>query len=312
MLGLLAVSLSIVLFASEWVLAALILKDRAVSPINLPDLADISKLTLFAQYSTAAYCKDVLNTQETLPLGYQTKVRCKSGNCPLVEAAEALIIVGFDRLEDAGVAWDSSKSVDVGGFVAVDKTNHNMIVSFRGTSNTEDLMDDAKIIQKPWKCDGCWAHQGFAQFWEAASVIVKSAISAYQDDFPNYPIVVTGHSLGGAIATLAAMELRDMFSSTSVYLYNYGAPEAGNQALADFVTKQGGNFRVTHFDDPVPRLPGTSLYAHTTPEYWISSKNFVPVTAADIKYMPNGGGDAGFYTTDFDAHHWYFGHVDVC
>ncbi|KAI9860576.1 MAG: hypothetical protein M1813_006000 [Trichoglossum hirsutum] len=311
MLGLLAISLSIVLFAPKWVLA-MILKDRAVPPINEPNLSDISRLTLFAQYSTAAYCKDVLNTQKTPPLGYQTKVRCKSGNCPLVEAAETLIIVGFDRLEDLDVAWDPSKSVDVGGFVAVDKTNGIMVVSFRGTSNNEDLIDDAKIIQKPWKCDGCWAHQAFAQFWDAASVTVETAISAYQADFPYYPIVVTGHSLGGAIATLAAAELRSRFPSATVYLYNYGSPEVGNQALADFVTSQGGNFRVTHFDDPVPRVPGTSLYAHITPEYWITSKNGVPVTAADIKYMPDGGGDVGLPNTDFDAHHWYFGHIDVC
>ncbi|KAH0551565.1 hypothetical protein GP486_007216 [Trichoglossum hirsutum] len=312
MLGLLAISLSIALFAPKWVLAASILKDRAVPPINQPNLADISNLTLFAQYSAAAYCKDVLNTQQTLPLGYQTKVRCKAGICPLVEAAETIIITGFDREEDHDVEWDPSKSIDVGGFVAIDKTNHVIVISFRGSSNLEDRIDDAKVIQKPWKCDGCWAHQAFAQFWEAALVTVQTAVSAYQSDFPSYPIVVTGHSLGAAVATLAAAEIRRWFPSIPVYLYNYGSPEVGNQALADFVTSQGGNFRVTHFDDPVPRLPGTSLYAHITPEYWITSKNNVPVKAADIKYMPDGGGDVGFPTTDLDAHNWYFGPIDSC
>ena len=40
-------------------------------------------------------------------------------------------------------------------------------------------------------------------------------------------ILVTGHSLGGALATLAATELRQTYGG-SVNLINFGSPRVGN------------------------------------------------------------------------------------
>jgi triacylglycerol lipase len=86
----------------------------------------------------------------------------------------------------------------------------------------------------------------------------------------------------------------------------------GNRATAKFISNQGSNFRVTHLDDPVPRIPLEPFYHHIMPEYWITSKNDVPVTAADIMYMPNGRGDVGAFNIDFEAHHWYLNRIDIC
>ncbi|RWA03406.1 hypothetical protein EKO27_g11698, partial [Xylaria grammica] len=61
----------------------------------------------------------------------------------------------------------------------------------------------------------------------------------------------------------------------------------GNAAFATFVSDQAGvEYRVTHLDDPVPRLPPIILgYAHTTPEYWLSNGDAFKTdyTTADIK-----------------------------
>jgi hypothetical protein len=51
-------------------------------------------------------------------------------------------------------------------------------------------------------------------------------------------------------------------------------------------------------------------YEHITPEYWIKTGNNIPVTAADIEYLPNGGGDvSGLTNLDFAAHCFYFNNI---
>jgi triacylglycerol lipase len=63
--------------------------------LALPALADITTavlddLTLFSQYSAAAYCSTNLNSTGVA-------VTCSVGNCPLVEAADTQILYDFDE-----------------------------------------------------------------------------------------------------------------------------------------------------------------------------------------------------------------------
>lgn len=62
---------------------------------------------------------------------------------------------------------------------------------------------------------------------------------------------LTGHSLGGALATVAAARLGDFQG-----LYTYGCPRVGDAAFVNsFADKQA--FRFVHHDDAVTRLPPT-------------------------------------------------------
>jgi hypothetical protein len=78
--------------------------------------------------------------------------------------------------------------------------------------------------------------------------------------FPGYPLVVTGHSLGGAMATVTATALRSLEEfkhlSQNILLYTYGAPMVGNPELINEIQGHGNkNFRVTKGSDPVPHVP---------------------------------------------------------
>ena len=62
----------------------------------------------------------------------------------------------------------------------------------------------------PWPevCTLCTAHAGFLGSWTAVKSQVESVLASATADYPSYKLVATGHSLGAAVATLAAADLR--------------------------------------------------------------------------------------------------------
>lgn len=169
-------------------------------------------------------------------------------------------------------------------------------------------------------CDltrGCEAHDGFYKSWRQSSSTVTAALESALSANPGYALVVTGHSLGAAVATLAGAEWRN--AGYSCDIYTYGSPRVGNDVLADYVTAQpGGEYRITHYDDIVPRLPPMFLgYRHTSPEYWLSKgpATNTDYSVGDIVVCPgiaNVSCNAAFDGLDFTAHDYYFEDITAC
>ncbi|KAL8762336.1 MAG: hypothetical protein Q9184_001643 [Pyrenodesmia sp. 2 TL-2023] len=213
----------------------------------------------------------------------------------------------------------SSLQTDVTGYVAIDNTRSLTVLAFRGSRSVRNFVTDANFpATKTDICDSCTAHAGFWNSWVEARPGVMAALKTAAASHPNNRVVIVGHSLGGAIADFAAASIRK--SGVVADLYTYGAPRIAGSALSDFITNQnmGGNFRVTHKDDPVPRLPPVLLgFVHISPEYYISSPNDVVPTPNDItKYtgsinlLGNSGNNP--LTTDLSAHGWYFNDIGAC
>uniref|UniRef100_A0A914QV70 Fungal lipase-like domain-containing protein n=1 Tax=Panagrolaimus davidi TaxID=227884 RepID=A0A914QV70_9BILA len=84
---------------------------------------------------------------------------------------------------------------------------------------------------------------------------VEKALKKYS----NYKVTFTGHSLGGAMASLAALKTvhKKLRDKNDVILYTFGQPRVGNVVLArnhdKLVPK---SFRIVHSIDIVPHLPG--------------------------------------------------------
>ncbi|KAL5118906.1 hypothetical protein ACEQ8H_003229 [Pleosporales sp. CAS-2024a] len=258
------------------------------------------KLLFYSQYSAAAYC--LANNDSP-----NTKVTCAQGNCPLVEAANTTTVSEFEN----------SILTDVTGFVATDTTNKLIVLAFRGSRSIRNWITDVVFPVVPTTiCSTCLVSDGFWTSWLEAQSTVLTAIASAQAQYPDYQLVATGHSLGGALASIAAGILRSQ--GKNIDLYTYGSPRVGLDAVADYLSKTtlGQNYRVTHLHDPVPKLPPAFLgYRHVSPEYYITAANNVSVTPADISVIQgtvNFTGNAGDLGLDPAAHGWYFDSIDVC
>lgn len=124
---------------------------------------------------------------------------------------------------------------------------------------------------------GARFHRGFlealAEIWEPLRAAVRAEL-----DRQDRPLWVTGHSLGGAIALLAAWRLqRDFIAIHEVV--TFGAPMIGNAAAAEAFQREFPDkiFRYIDIEDPVPLLPSMSLvanaYAHCLNEVRLQGPN---------------------------------------
>ena len=87
---------------------------------------------------------------------------------------------------------------------------------------------------------------------------IRAAVAGHLQHNPAAEIMITGHSLGGALATLCFLDLERTLGVKVSFapLYIYGAPRVGNAAFAAYSASRGVPiFRVVHNRDPVPHLP---------------------------------------------------------
>lgn len=112
---------------------------------------------------------------------------------------------------------------------------------------------------------GARFHRGFMQALDEIWTPMFSKLDAVVAQ-KDRPLFVTGHSLGGALALLAAWRLqRQMIAVHNVY--TFGAPMVGNDVAAKAFEKEfpGRIYRYVDGGDMVPKLPTISLFSN---EYW--------------------------------------------
>ncbi|KAH7337905.1 Alpha/Beta hydrolase protein, partial [Pyrenochaeta sp. MPI-SDFR-AT-0127] len=229
----------------------------------------LSRFQLMEQYAAAAYCTENNNSPGT-------QLSCHVGNCPRVDAADTTTALEFENYSTPGT--------DATGFVAIDRTERLIVVGFRGTASLLGWIINLRFNRVPTTiCDGCGVHQGFWDSWLSVRDTISNAVRNAVAANPGFSVVCTGHSLGGAIASLAAADLRN--AGYNATLYSFGAPRFADAALSNYISSQpGGNYRITHTNDPVPRVPPSWTGAvYIRPEYYITTLNFLPVNQADIR-----------------------------
>lgn len=58
------------------------------------------------------------------------------------------------------------------------------------------------------QCKGCTVHEGFYLDYLSVAAKITSVIKSLLAKYPDAKLIVTGSSLGGALATIAGLELQ--------------------------------------------------------------------------------------------------------
>lgn len=120
-----------------------------------------------------------------------------------------------------------------------------ILVCFRGSAAKANFIDDAKFLQRahpPRRTHGrrvVRVHHGFHATW--ADTGTRAKVLAYVGALLRaaparecVEVITTGHSLGGALASLAAFDIAQHcgVAQRRVSCYTFGCPRVGNHAFA--------------------------------------------------------------------------------
>jgi pimeloyl-ACP methyl ester carboxylesterase len=179
-----------------------------------------------------------------------------SGRPPLKAALGAVGITS--------VGWFSDEATQTDAFGAV-MPGAGAVISFRGTDpeSAANIATDLDAVLVPWPGNGR-VHAGFLLAFNG----LRPSIEKWMHDEGADPgaLVIVGHSLGAALATLAAAAWK------APRLLTIGSPRVGD---ADFVSLLGQTEIVRYVNccDVVTRLPPQTpgLFADTAPARYIDS-----------------------------------------
>ncbi|KAJ7891789.1 Alpha/Beta hydrolase protein [Mycena leptocephala] len=310
-------SLFLALSVSTAVASPLSLASQSTFSLDLLDLLDSSS-PLDSPISTLAVSKSLYDEfvryAKYASAAYRKECPSPLGNT-LVKAAR--IILPFRLSLD-----------DRRGFIARDDTRKEIVVSFPGTNNLADFITDMKFRRVPFispgipldMADRLSVHRGFLAAYNIVAQVVLDAVKAEFAEHPAYTIVVTGHSLGGAIASLAAPALKSELPAAAIKLFTFGQPRVGNRNFAAFVEKKLGVdniFRAVHKKDGVPTMvPPVLGYRHFATEYWQYMNPIIPSLAHQtVKKCSHMSGEDFTCSMILPStginlwHPYYFGHV---
>lgn len=297
-----------------------------VAPSSATATAPISQslydtAVTYSHLSNVAYC---INTPfEALSSDFTCGVACS--HFPDMELVQ---VFGGDAFETS-----------ITGFLAIDHVKKEKYVVYRGTYDIGDAYTDIQLSQSPYlvtapnvnaTCDGCTIHDGWNKAYKETMDIIGEKLAAHVTSNPDYRLIVTGHSLGAAIAVISASALK--IGGQDPYLYTYGQPRIGNFQFSDFVSKlwfgEGDGlstdesrryYRFTHWNDFFVGFPAFNDYVHSIGEIYI---DYYTVNPPLSKVRSCAGPESmSCYRKDFDIlaranilknHLAYFDWISFC
>ncbi|GMT27522.1 hypothetical protein PFISCL1PPCAC_18819, partial [Pristionchus fissidentatus] len=179
--------------------------------------------------------------------------------------------------------------------IIVDAPQH-IVVAFQGTSSRTQLITELveSITSPKHQVPGIGSVQRY--FFVALESIAKpiaQKLDKLRDMYPEKSVLFTGHSLGGALASLAAAEYANAtkIDPSKLYLVTFGQPRVGNYEYAQSVDRMVPNtWRIVHKLDLVAHVP-YCVGLRTCSDFL----NHSPYHHGTEVWFPNSMGDGDLY-----------------
>ncbi|MEH7347779.1 lipase family protein [Gottfriedia acidiceleris] len=219
--------------------------------------------------------KSSLNSEEAILLSgmcYQTYVLFVKGIVTLPRGYELRYII----YADANV---ENPTNEVFGFIAESK--EQIIIAFRGyASYPADLIAAYDILQVPYPYveNSGKTSRGFTCIYQST----RKKLFKELNKFPkNKKLFITGHNYGGALATLATLDIINNSKFKNASVYTYGSPRVGDPDFGyRFNQDVKNSHRIVNIHDsfttfpekfyPPPFTKDGIYYQHVNTKYPIS------------------------------------------
>lgn len=199
-----------------------------------------------------------------------------------------VIYAGYEKISNAfpivpgfEVPSPSSGPIPI-GFIAESSVSNDIYIVFRGTGNGAEWKQDAKFVKVPCSFipqaqqNDEFVHTGFYELYttgtndntDSPQNVIKKYLTNLsireQSQGKTYNVSSAGHSLGGALATLAICDIVLNTKYKTAKMYNFGSPRVGDldfakkfnsNTLFNGISGIPGSWRIANINDIVTMLP---------------------------------------------------------
>ena len=158
------------------------------------------------------------------------------------------------------------------GLICQVNQSGDVVIAIRGTEGILEWIHDAEFDQVPCPFLAGAGHteDGFTAMYESLrtgaepdSPAVVNALGKLTFPHPVGSVTICGHSLGGALATLLALDVAANTVFTEPAVYSYASPRTGDSLFAStFDQVVSNSYRIANRLDIVPALPPPLDYEH--------------------------------------------------
>ena len=167
------------------------------------------------------------------------------------------------------------------GLILQAATAGDVVIAIRGTEGIQEWIHDAQfpLVTCPFLAGAGHTEDGFTAMYlsmttslDPSCPSVTRALPTLAFPRPVTSLTICGHSLGGALATLLALDVAANIAFKTPIVYTYASPRTGGpQFAATYNQVVPNTFRIAGRLDLVPKLPLPPLYEHVLGLYELNS-----------------------------------------